>query len=383
MIIGIDIRNIGKKRTGDEAVFLNLVKNLAKTDSTNQYLLLTDITNTDDISILRSIEEMLEIKDSKNFKIISLKTSNKFTWNFWTLSQYLRKNRVDVYHTQYILPFFVPKSTKLVTHIHDISFNFYPQFIKWTDLFFLKTLIPWSIRRADKVIAVSEFTKKEIIKFYQTPEEKIEVVYNSIGENSCEEYSKDEIEKVKKKYNLPEKFLLYVGTLQPRKNIPFLINGFALLRDKMPDYKLVLVGKKGAHNYDKEIDVAIEKNNLQGTVLFTGYVEGVDLPAIYQLADIFVLPSLYEGFGIPILEAMKNSVPVVASDIPVFREVAKEAAEYFDIQSLDKFTEVVYNISINSNLRDRLINSAKIRINVFSWEKSAQRILEIYQKINN
>ena len=133
MIIGIDIRNIGKKRTGDEVVFFNLTKTLAKIDMENEYKLFTDIIDT---TVLQYIGVSLGIDNKKNFKIISLKTKNKFTWNFWTLPKYLRKNLVDIYFTQYITPWFVPKKIKIATIIHDISFNFYPQFIKFWDLFF-------------------------------------------------------------------------------------------------------------------------------------------------------------------------------------------------------------------------------------------------------
>lgn len=378
MRIGIDIRNIGKKRTGDEAVFLNLVKNLAKIDSVSEYILFTD---THDSTVLQYAVLSLGIEDRKNFKIVSLKTTNKFTWNFWTLPNYLRQNPVDVYHTQYILPFFVPKKVKLVTHIHDISFNFYPQFIRWTDLLFLKTLIPWSIRKASKVIAVSGSAKEEIVKYYKVPEEKVEVIHNAIGENFLNNYSVEDPEKVRVKYALPEKFLLYVGTLQPRKNIPFLIKGFARLKEKMPQHKLVLAGPKGAHNYDKEIDKMIEESNLQNEVVFPGYIDAEDLPGLYRSADIFVFPSLYEGFGIPILEALAMETPVAASDIPVFREVGGEAAEYFDPASLDGLEKIVYNISIDPELRERLKNSGKTRIKFFSWEKSARKMLEIYQSL--
>jgi len=133
MRIGIDIRNIGKKRTGDEAVFFNLVKNLAELDNNNEYLLFTDIL---DENTLNEIKNRLDIESKKNFQIISLPTANKFTWNAWTLPQYLKKNPVDIYHTQYILPFLASKSIKLVTTIHDVSFNAYPEMIKITDLFF-------------------------------------------------------------------------------------------------------------------------------------------------------------------------------------------------------------------------------------------------------
>jgi glycosyltransferase involved in cell wall biosynthesis len=180
MKIGIDIRNIGKKRTGDEAVFFNLVKNLANIDSKNDYFLFTDITGK---VILQKIIAELGIANKPNFKIISLKCPNKFIWNAWILPGYLKNSPVDVYHTQYITPFFVPKKVKIITTIHDISFNFFPRFIKWRDLFFLKTLIPTSLKKADKIIAVSQFTKGEIIKYYKINPNKVEVVCNAVGDN--------------------------------------------------------------------------------------------------------------------------------------------------------------------------------------------------------
>ena len=139
MKIGIDIRNIGKKRTGDEAVFFNLTKNLALIDDRNDYKLFTDIVDGNKIL---EIKNNLGIADKSNFEIISLKAKNRFVWNFWILAKYLRKNPVDIYLTQYITPWFVPRKIKILTIIHDISFNFYPQFIKFSDLFFLKKLIP-------------------------------------------------------------------------------------------------------------------------------------------------------------------------------------------------------------------------------------------------
>ena len=126
MKIGIDIRNIGKKRTGDEVVFFNLVKNLAQIESQNEYHLFTDIIKEVELS---EIKKSLNIADKKNFKVIPLKCPNKFVWNAWTLPQYLKKNPVDVYHTQYIVPFFVSQKIKIITTIHDVSFNAFPELI--------------------------------------------------------------------------------------------------------------------------------------------------------------------------------------------------------------------------------------------------------------
>jgi glycosyltransferase involved in cell wall biosynthesis len=178
--IAIDIRNIGRNRTGSEVVILELVKHLLRIDGKNQYKLLTD---TKDEKVLNFVQENLELADKKNVEVVSLKAKNKFVWASWTVWRWAKKNAIDIYHTEYILPFFMPKSVKLVTHIHDVSFQVYRDLISWKDIYFLDILIPWSIKRADKIIAVSQFTKDEIEKYYSKSIGKVELVYNAVADD--------------------------------------------------------------------------------------------------------------------------------------------------------------------------------------------------------
>lgn len=376
MKIGIDIRNLGKKRTGDEAVFFNLVKNLALIDNANEYFLFTDIS---DAAILEEIRSSLDLKNKPNFKIIPLKSRNRFAWNFWTLPRHLRKNPVDIYHTQYIVPWFVPRKIKIITVIHDISFNFFPRLIRFADLFFLKTLIPISIRRADKVIGVSEFTQREIIKYYKINPEKTAFVHNSVDDDSFnKKYSAEELEAVRKKYHLPKKFILYIGTLQPRKNLPRLIEAYAQAKKELDsETKLVLGGIRG-HNFDEQIDAEIKKSGLEKEIIFPGYIDTKDKPAVFQLADVFCFPSLYEGFGIPILEAMAAGTPVIASDIPPHRETAGEAAEFFDPRDKDELAQKIVSVCQDTELKNTLIEKGRIQVKKFSWKNNAQKMLAIY-----
>jgi len=204
--IGIDIRNIGKKRTGDEVVFFNLVKNLALMDRNNQYKLFTDITDT---LTLEMIKKDLGIENKDNFEIIPLKTRNRFCWNFWTLPGYLRKNPVNIYLTQYIVPLFVPKAVKIITIIHDVSFKVHKEFIKKSDLFFLGLLMPRSLRRADKIIGVSKFTADEIIKFYKIDPAKVTWIHNAVSDDFlAQDISEEKIKRIKEKYGLPPKYIL-------------------------------------------------------------------------------------------------------------------------------------------------------------------------------
>lgn len=384
MKIGIDIRLIGKKQTGSEAVFFNLTKNLAKIDSDNEYKLFTDVTDKDQIE---KIKNDLEITDKGNFEIITLKNKNKFSWNFWTLPMSLRKKPVDVYLTQYITPWFVSKKIKIATIIHDISFDFYPQFIKFWDLFFLKTLIPMSLKRANKIIAVSKFTQDEIIKYYKIDPKKINWFHNAVSQDFlAQDISVEKIKTVKEKYNLPEKYILYIGTLQPRKNIPALIEAFALLKIeitlkvKLNSLKLVIAGGK-AHNYDNLIDEVVKRNNLTDDVLFPGYIDEEDKAAVLKGADVFVFPSFYEGFGVPIIEAMSLGVPTIISDIPVHREIAKDASLFFNPQIPGELSQKIREVISNDMARENLSRSSKIQAERFSWEKSAEKLLEIFSQM--
>ncbi|MBU2028390.1 glycosyltransferase family 4 protein [Patescibacteria group bacterium] len=378
MLIGIDIRNIGKQRTGDETVFFNLVKNLAEIDNKNGYRLFTDIT---DATVLQYVREKLGIEKKNNFQIVSLKTANKFTWNLWTLPRYLRANPVDIYHTQYILPFCVSRKIKLITLIHDISFNFYPGLIKWKDLLFLKILIPWSLKRADQILAVSEFTKKEIRDYYHVNPEKIAVVPNSGGEDLNTEIAPEELNSVKEKYHLPEKFILYLGTMQPRKNLSILLEALSKLKNS--EWKLVLAGKKNDYNQDPQIKATIRKFSLEKKVIFTGFMEEEEKIALFRLARVFCFPSLYEGFGIPILEAMKAGTPAVVSDISPHHEVAGDAVLYFSPKNVEELKNKIIELDENTDLRERLIRGAETRAQIFSWKKTAEKTLAIYQKLGN
>jgi len=374
MIIGIDIRVIGKKCTGDEVYFFNLVKNLAAIDKANKYFLFTDRDQEKDSDLAREIEK-LEL--GSNFKIIFLNSPNRFWWNLWALPNYLRQNPVDIFHTQYIAPFWLPKNIKLVLTIHDISFNFFPKYIKKSDLFFLKTLLPRSIRRADKIITVSQSEREQIINFYKIQPEKIDFVYNGVDyENFAKEFSEEEKEKVRQKYNLPQKFLLYIGTFQPRKNIPVLIEAIKSL-----DIKLILAGNRNARNFDKKINEVIEKNNFQNKVIFPGWIDEEDKPALLQIADCFVFPSLYEGFGIPIVEAMAAGTPVISSNKTSLPEVGKDGALFCDPKNTDEFSKRIYQAIADENLKADIIKRGSEIAKLYSWQKTAEKTLNMYKSL--
>lgn len=371
---------LGRKRTGDETVFFNLVKNLTLIDNENEYVLFLDERTDEEVVEIR---RSLGIEGKTNFVCVTLPTKSKFVWNFWTLPRYLREHPVDVYHTQYIVPFFVSRKIKIVTHVHDVSFFVYPQYIRAQDKFFLNLLIPRSLRRADKIIAVSEFTKDEIAKHYAVAPEKIEVVPNALSDDFLhyEKCSDEQAAVARLKYALPEKYILYVGTLQPRKNIPALIRAFALIQEKLPDVNLAIVGNRSGYHYDSGIDTAIEETGISDRVVFPGFISQADLPNVMRMAEVFVFPSLYEGFGLPVLEAMSQRVPVLASDIAPLREVGADAAVFADTGDLVKFSEILYTISTVKEIRERVIIAGIKQIDTFSWRVSAEHLKRVYRSL--
>lgn len=388
MKIGIDIRAIGRQRTGDESYTLGLVQALEETDQKNQYLLYTDTNNKGD---LLRIEKKLGLS-GKNFKIVPVLPKNKMLWTFFSLPRYIKRNPVDILHVQYITPFWLPKRTKLITTIHDISFIRYPQFIGWKDLFFLKVLIPQALKRADKIIAVSEFTKKELIDCYATPEDKIETVYNVINKDNLIEPTKEQLENLKKKHGLFNPFLFYLGTLQPRKNIPFLLKTFVKLKNdfagdqSVDSLELVIAGNQLGHNYDRQIDIEIGRIKLNNPeiaqrIKFLGFVSDKDIPAFFGLAKIFVFPSLYEGFGIPLLEAMKHKTPVICSNSSCHKEIASTAALFYKEGQENDLSEKIWQLLNDQSLRSELIQKGEERAKLFSGNQIGIETKKIYEKL--
>jgi len=299
------------------------------------------------------------------------------------LPQYLRQNPVDVYLTQYITPFFVPKKIKIATIVHDVSFKVYRKFIKFSDLFFLDLLIPLSFKRADKIIGVSKFTADEIIQYYKTDPKKVSWIHNAVGNNFNEEISSEKIVEVIKKYNLPKKFILYIGTLQPRKNLPALIEAYsALPEDTRAEVKLVLAGGKG-HNYDSRIERSIAKYSLEKDVFLPGFIDEEDKPAIFKSSYIFCNPSFYEGFGITILEAMTLGIPVLASMIPPHQEVAENSALSFNPEDTAGLAKSLAAIVTDENLRKELARKEVLQAKKFSWKTTSQKLLEIFDNLDN
>ena len=391
MRIGIDIRAIGCQRTGDETYTLQLIKSLAKIDIKNSYFLYTDVYSSKDLA---TIKKLLSIEND-NFVVVSVKPVNKLFWTFYSLSRQAKRDDLDVLHVQYIVPFFLSKKVKLITTIHDISFARYPEFISKKDLILLKLFIKLSLKRADKIIAVSKFTKDEIIDVYGIKQAKIAVIYNGgVAQEFKQIIPENKVLKFRSKYGIIKPYLLFLGTLQPRKNIPFLIKAFVKLKvdykdnDKVKNLSLVIRGKRNGHNYDNKIDdvlVNLKKEylNIYKQIKFIGYISNEELPFIFKGAEALCFSSVYEGFGLPLLEAMAVGSPVIASNDSCFPEIINKAGVVYEAGNYNDWTKKVNDFLRDDNLQRKLIVKGIKRASLFSWNKNAKQTIELYIKIKN
>lgn len=303
-----------------------------------------------------------------NYEVVS----GKIFWSqiFLPLRLYIKKD-IDVFFSPaHYAPRFCPVPS--VITIHDLSYIYFPGDFLKKDLYQLRNWTNYSIHNAKKIIAVSKTTKNNIMKSYQVPGESIEVVYNGYEKESK---IKDFEPKIVKHTRNP--YILYVGTLQPRKNIMTLIQAFAKFKDQSPEFRLIVAGKKG-WLFDSIFDLVSELG-LNNDIYFTDYVTDQQLTFLYKNAFCFVLPSFYEGFGIPLLEAMSFGCPVISSFASSLPEIGGDACLYFDPKSVEDLVEKLENIKKDSRLRTGLIQKGKKRVKEFSWKKCGEETLKIIQ----
>jgi len=256
----------------------------------------------------------------------------------------------------------------VVVTIHDLSYIKYPNEFLKKDLYKLNNWTKYSIMKARNIIAVSKTTKKDILNHFQLPENDVTVIYNGFSKTNISVKPSSD---VLKKYEIKnKKYLLYVGTLQPRKNVPTLIESYKEFREQHPEFKLVLVGKKG-WMFDA-IYAKVQELNLEEHVIFTGFESDEALNTLYKNAFCFVLPSFYEGFGIPILEAMSVGCPVITSHASSLPEIGGEACLYFDPNDKNDLSEKLEKLIANKQLYATLITQGKKRVKEYSWSKCAE-----------
>jgi len=379
MKIGIDISQI-VYGTGVSFYTKNLVENLLKIDQENEYTLFFS-------SLRQSLSQKLEVKSQNNkVKVKSFKippTLLEILWNklhIFPVEKFI--GSIDVFHSSdWTQP---PTKAAKVTTIHDFGFIKYPKTAHPKIKAVMSRRFKWIKREVDLIIAISEATKKDIIEILGIPEEKIRVVYEATPTDINRIEDQKVIDKVKKKFGIKGDYLLTVATLEPRKNLKKIIEAFSKLRTQNSSLRLVIVGKPGWGDMSEEIGDGRQETGVRGLesgVIFTGYVSREELSSLYSGASCFVFPSLYEGFGLPILEAMKCGCPVVTSNLSSMPEVAGEAGILVNPLDVKGIARGINEVIGDKERRESLIKKGFEQAKKFSWEKTAKETLRIYHEV--
>ncbi len=355
------------KKTGVEWYSHNLIQALKKIDQDNQYFLYSQNELKGDLSNLPD-----------NFYTRVLSWDHKKFWTQLKLWWHVNydNNRV-LFIPSGMIPLIPFRTFKLITTIHDTCFFDHPEYYSRKDLILQKIAFKFGICFSDKIITVSEFSKQQIIKHSNCKPDKISVTYLGYDKNIYKKIDeKDVFERMRKKYNLPENFILYIGRIEDKKNILNQIRAFVKFNQKYTEFKFVLIGKPG-YGYNA-IKTSIFEEGLQKNLIELGYVNQDEIVPIINMAKIFMFVSNYEGFGIPIIEAMRCGTPVVTSTMTSIPEVAGDAVLYSEPNNTMKISENLCNIVENKDgIRDELIQKGLERADMFSWEKCAKETLGV------
>lgn len=368
MKIGIVTDPIDESYGGIAHYTYNLVKNILTVDKENQYVL------------VHSKKINLDIyKNAKNIVIPSfLPPYIDFMRKLIIFPSLLRKERFDIIHSPVQFGIFLfPTNAKNILTVHDLSSLIFPRMYSSYNFTVHKLIFPRILKNIDIIIVPSESTRNDMIKILGLQKEKI-VVINS-GVDKRFKPIKDAKEYIRKKYGISKPFILNVNTLDLRKNINTLLKAFYELKKKGLIYKLIIIGKSG--DAYKQIISYIQRFNLSNDVTLMGLIDENDIPYFYSAADLFVFPSLYEGFGFPVLEAMACGCPVITSNSSSLPEIVGKAGLMVDPINTKKLAEGMIEMLINKNLRKSMIKRGLKRAKTFSWENTAKETLKIYKEI--
>jgi glycosyltransferase involved in cell wall biosynthesis len=374
MHIVIDAHLSTKKIDGVSRYLNELLLELPRIDPAIQY---TILSLPDEASGLP--KEIFNFRNVKRFDLNVMGPSPK---QHYLMRPILRKLKADLYHhPQFNLPYGI--KIPCVVTIHDLKYLFFPGFLQknsWLKHQFIKKSIVYSLNTADQIIAVSNHTVRDLEKLANFQDNKINIVYHGIS--PTKNIDKNTTRRILQKYNIANDFILFVGTRRPHKNIIGLIKGLKLLREKYHvNIDMVIAGK--AYSDYTEPERLTAQLHLDEHIHFIDFVPETDLPAFYQTAKIFALISFYEGFGLPLIEAMSYGTPIIGSAITSIPEVVGDCGLLVDPNDIDEITEKLYMIITDSNLSSRLSNCGRMRFNKFSNKTMAKSTLGIYLKALN
>jgi glycosyltransferase involved in cell wall biosynthesis len=372
MRIGIDAsRALRARPTGTERYSLELIKALLALETEHEFILYTPT---------RMLDRNFMAPRARVVVIPSRMPGGRL-WTHTALGPYTRRHRPDVlFVPAHVLPLLGPRPS--VVTVHDLGYEYFPEAHPARERWYLR----WSTRRhgrvAARVIADSQATKNDLVRLYGVDPERIHVVYPALDGDFRPEFDRTRQLTVRRSYGLPDQaeYILHVGTLQPRKNLDRLIEAFALVRRELPDRQLFLV-LAGSPGYNSRLlDDKVRALGLEKVVRFPGFVRVHDLPALYAGASCYAFPSLYEGFGFPVLEAQASAVPLVCARTSSLPEVAGEGALYFDPFSVEAMAAALVRVLTDAGLRTQLIEAGRANLARFSWSQAARAVLAVLEQ---
>jgi glycosyltransferase involved in cell wall biosynthesis len=374
MLIGIDAsRATSRRRTGTENYSLHLIREVLAVSGGHSLRLYFNEAPAPDLFPDGAVRRIMPFPR---------------LWTHLRLSWEMLRDAPDLlFVPSHVLPLAHPP--RCVVTIHDLGYHYYPQAHTLSQNLYLRWSTRYNARTARRVLADSEATRGDLIHFYGTPADKIDVVYPGRDEALLPVSDLAALADVRARYGLANPYLLYVGTLHPRKNLVRLVEAFALLLEALgsrrelasQDLQLVLAGQKGW--LYEEIFGRVRRLGLTDRVVFTGYLPGADLPALLSGALAFVFPSLHEGFGLPVLEAMSCGTPVVCSDASSLPEVAGDAALLVDPLDTEAWAEALGQILRDDALRRTLVERGFRQVRRFSWRRCAEQTLRILEDVGH
>ncbi len=371
MRIGFDAKRAFLNNTGLGNYSRDTIRILSEISKENKYFLYTPSNKKNDV---------FDVK--KNNIIIKSPTSlsNKLFTSYWRSKKIvddLSNEKIDIYHgLTNELPIGIEKTNiKTVVTIHDLIFIRYPNLFKKIDRYIYYKKFNSACKKANKIIAVSEQTKKDIIKFFNIPENKIKVVYQGCNKIFQSKITNIKRKKIRERYKLPENYLLYVGSIEERKNLLTILKTIK----EIPKQDLVIIGEGG--NYKKKCINYIKENNLTKRVTLLKNLNKVELAGIYQEAEMLIYPSIFEGFGIPIIEALFSEIPVITSKKGCFSEAGGPTTKYIDPISIKEMKESILEIKSSKNIKEKMKKNGLIYVQKFTDEKIYSNIMEVYKNI--